>query len=165
MYAHHQIYSDQQPSLEQPLTNIVTLSESQPTTDRRSCAGCYSRIQSIHVKAQMYRLIPARVDPIDRHLDDLPNPITIDFVHGEGCNVVLAENGFLACVDVAQADIGELGGVEMDSVEPREGSGFGGGRFADGGVSKGAEEGERHAVDVSCGTALVVNMLKGVWHR
>lgn len=111
----------------------MALSESQAATHRRSRARCHSGIQGIHVEAQVNRLVPPRVDSVNRHLYDLSNTIPVNFVHGEGSDVMLPEDGLLASIDVAKTDVGELGRVKMDRVEPCEGCDrLGGGRFAGG---------------------------------
>lgn len=63
------------------------------------------RIHRVHVEAQMYRLVKAWVDVLQRHLHDFADTISVDLVHRERLDPVLLQDLLLRRVDVSQTDI------------------------------------------------------------
>ena len=77
---------------------------------------------------------------IKRHLDNTTNTPFIDLMHGERLDAIRLEEALLARIDVAQADVHQLVRSER-GLHPCEG----GDR-----LTEPEQEGERHAVDVTC---------------
>lgn len=53
--AYHDIQSDEKAGFVDSLANVVTLSESQTTSDRGASAGSNGRVQTIDIEAQVDR--------------------------------------------------------------------------------------------------------------
>ena len=72
---------------------------------------------------------------VQRHLDHLPNAMLVHLVHAERLDVVLFEDGLLAGLYIAQADVDETrwGEAVLHPGERRE-------------IAEAEKEGDRHAV-------------------
>lgn len=79
------------------------------------------------------------VDVVQRHLDDLADPVLVHLVHRERLDVVFLEDLLFTVVDVAQTDVDKAVGFE-DGLDP--------GVFFDLGAET-QEERYGHAVDVA----------------
>src|SRR5258705_377143 len=90
----------------------------------------------------MNREFSVGIDSVQSHLDDPSNTVFINLMHAEGFDLMLLQDAFLGGIDVPQTNIHE-------PVSPKHGFYPGELRL----VSCDAkEEGQRHAVDTSCGT-------------
>ena len=123
------------------LSNEVALSERKATSHRCASARSEPRVQRINVERQVNRRV--RANPAERHVHDLANAMTVNIVHAERLDAVLAQDLLLTAVDVAQADVHDL--LDADAVlvlDPAEGRVGLVGR-------KAREESHGHAVDVA----------------
>lgn len=55
----------------------------------------------------MYWQVSVGVNMVKGHLDDLPDAVSVNVVHAEGFDLVLAQDALFARVDVAQPDVHE----------------------------------------------------------
>nr|POE93675.1 hypothetical protein CFP56_19687 [Quercus suber] len=124
------------------LGDEVALAQGQAAADGGAGGGGPHGVEGVDVEGEVDGGVGA--DPGEGHVHDAADAVAVDVVHAEGADAVLAQQPLLAAVDVAQADVHELGGgdVVQGRVEPAEGRIGGVGREA-------GEEGERHAVDVA----------------
>lgn len=126
------------------LADVVPLPEGQAAAHGRAGGWRDARVECVDVKAQVDRAVPRGVHVVEGELDDTPDAVLVDVVHAERLDAVLLEDGLLARIDVAQADVDDAVGRE-----PRGRRGDPG-VFGDDGVVEPEEEGDRHAVDVPC---------------
>ncbi len=159
---HHDVERNEAARLVDGLADVVPFSEGEPAADLYAQAGVQSvlraamtrcrsgahrcagrrgdrRIERVHVEAQVDRAVAARVHVVERHVDDAPDPVLVDLVHRERLDAVVLEDALLARVDVAQADVHDVRGLEhgLDPVELRHG------------LAEPEQEGDGHAMDVS----------------
>ena len=136
----HDVQSNEETSFVDGLTNVVTLSESQTTSDRSTSARSNTRVEAINIEAQVDGQVPVGVDVVQSQLNDLADTVLVDLMHAERLDAVLLEDAALALVDVAQADVHEAVRLEQ-RLHPCEFLYLG---------PEAEQEGERHAVDVPC---------------
>lgn len=100
------------------LADKVALTQRQSASNGRPRTRRPHWIQRIHVKAQVYRGV---ADILECHLHDLSDTMSIHVVHAKRLDAILPEDLLLAEINVSEADIDKLLGVDpMLLSEPPE---------------------------------------------
>lgn len=108
--------------------------------DRRAGRRGDCWVERVHVEAQVDRAVAAWAQVVDRLFEDVPDPELVDLIHRERLDLLVPDGVLLTGVDVAQAYVYDVLGLEhgLDPVELRHG------------LAEPEEEGEGHAVYVPC---------------
>lgn len=108
----YKVESHKTASLVHALGDEVALAQSQTASHGSAGAGSETRVKSIDVEGQMDRSV--RANPAQSHVHDLADAVTVDVVHAERLDAVLAQDLLLAAIHVAQADVYQL--LDADAV-------------------------------------------------
>ena len=106
--------------------NVVALAQRQTASNRSAGARGPLRIECVNVEGEVDGGVGANVGECKLH--DTADAVTVDVVHAESADVVLAEDEFFGAVDVAEANVDEFAeGERRRGGKPVEGEGFGDG--------------------------------------